>query len=353
MSNIHGELVIFDVSPQDNRNFSRNVCEILGTNLGDCEVIKFKDKDTDIRVNNSVRGKDVFVFQSYTPPIGERKYELELFLDAVGPGGWAQRVTVVMPFLFGSRGERRTRARQAIPAGIVAKDLMNQSAGVLTVDVHAKAIETVYNVLGIRFENLEFEYLVANIVIQGLERGEDISIVTADLGGTKRGYNLRNIIAREYEERGEEMILPMSFANKYRSKVNESEIIGISGDVRDKDIYLIDDIGDTLGTVVGATRAYKDSGARSIKVFLCHPVLSEGSEENLSRLFEEELVDKLYFGNTIPLKPFVKNYDKINIIPLEPFVAEAIRRIHENISISQLRKYRDIMKIYGGKLNLS
>ena len=186
MDDKYGDLIIFDVSPKEHQGFSKKVCEILGVKLGDCEVKKFKDGESDIEINDSVRGKNVFVFQSYVPPIGERKYELELFMDAAGVGGCANRINVVMPYLFGQRGERQTRARQPVPAGVVAKDLMGQASSVLTIDVHTKGIQTVYNVLGIRFEHLEFSYVATNIIMQRLKENTDVVIGTVDVGGAKR-----------------------------------------------------------------------------------------------------------------------------------------------------------------------
>ncbi len=353
MESKYGELAIFDVSPEDCQDFSKNVCKILNVKLGNCAVKKFKDGETDIEINDSVRGKNVFVLQSYVPPLGERKYELELFMDAAGVGGCANRVNVVMPYLFGQRGDRQTRARQPVPSGVVAKDLMNQASSVLCVDVHNKGIQTVYNALGIRFEHLEFSYVAASLVIRRLQTDDNVFIGTVDVGGVKRARVVRDIIAHEYEKTKRQMILPLAIADKHRPKANVAEINTIIGDVKSKDGFIIDDIGDTLGSLKNAVKAYKEAGANNLYVFLCHPVLSPGSEENLTEMIKNGWVNTIYFGNTVPIKPFVKKFgDKIKIIPLEPFVAEAIKRIHFDISISGLHEYEQIMKVYGGQIKL-
>lgn len=352
MDSKYGELAIFDVSPKEHQEFSKNVCKLLDINLGNCEVKKFDDGETDIDIVDSVRGKNVFVFQSYIPPIGERKYELEQFMDAAGAGGCANRINVVMPYLFGQRGDRQTRARQPVPAGIVAKDLQNQAASVLCVDVHNKGIQTFYNLLGIRFEHLEFSYLATSLLIERLKEDDNVFLGTADIGGIKRARSSRDIIAHEYERNGQQMILPLAIADKHRPKANVAEIHAIIGDVKGKDGFIIDDIGDSLGTLKDAGRAYKEAGVNKLVALLCHPVLSRKAEQNLKEIFDKKLFDTIYLGNTVPLKPFVKDFDKIKIIPLEPLVAEAIRRIHLDISISGLHEYEKIMQVYGGQIRL-
>ena len=336
----YGELAIFDVSPPGYCSFSNNVCKILRTFPKELELKKFKDGDTDIQIKESVRGKDVYVFQSYVGPLGERLYELNNFLDAVKAGGSARRVTVVMPCAFGARGERRTRARQPVPTIVIAKMLKANGADqVLTVGIHTTTIGSIYNAIGLGFENLEFEYISAEYIINRLN--ENVIVGAADIGGANRAKKIRNLIA---EKMG--IILPVAIADKYRIKANEAEIDNIIGNVEGKDVFLCDDIGDTLGTMVSAARAYKQKGAQRIFAVLNHAVLGQGYEPRLAQLLDEGLVEELVFGNTIPLKEIALNHPKVKIVPLEPFVAEAIRRINQNESISSLHKYLQIMKVY-------
>jgi len=343
----YGRLVIFDASPYGCQEFSKNVCKYLNVSLSSCKVEKFKDGETNIIIEDSVRGADVFVFQSYTPPIGERKYELELLLDAIVHGGGANRVHVVLPFLFGSRGKRRTRARQPIPTLVFGKSMRGRGVhGIVTVDVHTTVIGSLYNALDLGFENLQFEFIVANIIMTKTKDMNQIVLCSADIGGAKKIKKVRDIIAQETN-----ILLPVALADKYRPQPNVSEINTIIGDVKGKTVYLIDDMGDTMGSIKSAAKAYKEQGAEKIYVILCHPVLGEGSEERLKQIFDEDLVEEIIFGDTIPLKDFTKNYPKIKRVPLEPFVGEAIRRIHEDISISGLHKYDQIMSTYQ-RLNL-
>jgi len=339
----YGRLLVFDASPEGSQEFSKNVCKFLNINLSPCKIEKFKDGETNIIIDESVRGADVFVFQSYTPPIGERKYELELLLDAIIHGGGANRVHVIFPFLFGSRGERRTRARQPIPTLVFARSMKGRGVqGIVTIDVHTTVIGSIYNALQLNFENLQFEFIAANLLIsKGVDSIQNVVLGSADIGGAKRLKKVRDIIADEVGT-----LLPVAFADKYRPEPNVAEIGTIIGDVKGKIIYLIDDIGDTLGSVYSAAKAYKEHGAEKIYAIICHPVLGEGADINLNRIFEEDLVEEFYFGNTMPLKSYAKNNPKIKTISLEPFIGEAIRRIHHDISISGLHKYKTIIKTY-------
>ncbi len=340
----YGELAIFDVSPPEYTQFSKNVCRILRTFLQDIEIKKFKDGDTDIILKESVRGKDVYVFLSYISPLGERLYELNNFLDAVKAGGSARRVTVVMPCAFGARGERRTRARQPVPTIVIAKMLKANGADeVLTVGVHTTTIGSIYNAIGLGFENLEFEYICAEYIITHCNKNfnETVVVGAADVGGANRAKKIRNLVA---EKTG--IILPVVIADKYRIKANEAEIDNVIGDVQGKDVFLCDDIGDTLGTMVSAARAYKQKGARCIFAILNHAVLGDGYETRLSQLLDDGLVEELVFGNTVPLKDAALAHPKVKIVALEPFVAEAIRRINQDESISGLHKYPQVMKTY-------
>jgi len=342
----YGPLAIFDISPSVGRSFAQNVCNILGVPLQQINVDKFRDGETDIKITESVRGKDVYVFQSYIPPLGERLYELQNFLDAVTSGGSASRVTVVFPYTFGSRGERRTKARQPIPTLVVARALKENGAKkVLTVGIHTTTIGSTYNAVGIEFEHLEFEHLAANYILNTAEG--NVVIAAPDVGAASRIRRIRKIIMEEipaHIRRG--INLTLAIADKYRPAENVAEIWDVVGDVKDKIVYIVDDIGDTLGTLKEAAKAYRKKGAKKIYVIINHPVLSPGSEQNLTEILANGIVDEIVFGNTIPLKEFVKNNPKIKIIPIEPFVAEAIRRLHADRSISGLHKYEEIVRAY-------
>lgn len=349
----YGSLALFDVSPPEAHSFAYNVGQVLCNQLKNVEVRKFADGETDIDIPRSVRGKDVYVFQSYIPPLGERLYELENFLDAVTMGGSARRVTVVLPYLFGSRGERRTKPRQSVPTLVVAKNLHNHGASrVVTVCVHTTAIGSIYNAVGLGFENLEFEHLAVNYILN--HAGEQpIVIGSPDVGGAPRVRAVRKILmgsVPEYVRGGLEAAL--AFADKYRPAPNVAEVNEITGNVEGKSVYIVDDIGDTVGTLAAAAKAYRVKGAREVRALLCHPVLSsgkegkKGAEENLKDMLDNGIVDEVIFGNTIPLKPFTAQYTHVRVIPIEPFVAEAIMRLNADESVSGIHDYSQIVRAY-------
>jgi ribose-phosphate pyrophosphokinase len=343
------DLEVFDISPEGSSDFGNRVCEILIQKKvidkkSECSIIKFKDTETDITVSKSVRGKDIYVFQSYTPPLGERLHELYYFLDAVSSAG-AKRVNVVLPFLFGARGERRTRARQPVPSLVIAKNLRaNGANNVITVDVHTKAVCSIYNACNLCFENLDFEYVVGNFLINNISQSDSKNVVLAspDSGGVKRVEEIQRII-----EARTKILFPIAHAQKYRPEPNAAEIKSIVGEVNGKILYLMDDIADTLNTLVAAVDAFEKKGAKEINLICTHPVLSKGFEKNVKILFEKDVVKKIFFGNTIPLKSELDlTHPKVSFFALEPFVAEAIERHHKNMAMSGLHEYDTIVNAY-------
>ena len=149
-----------------------------------------------------------------------------------------------------------------------------------------------------------------------------------------------------------DMYVGLAIADKYRPGPNAAEVNEVVGDVNGKTVYLVDDIWDTGGTIRASSRAYRQKGAAGIKVVICHPVLSPGQDgkagakENLEEILREGLVDEVILGNTNPVKDFAIVHPNVRIMPIEPFVADAIRRIHWNRSVSGIHEYRDIVRAY-------
>ena len=341
---MYGDIAIYDVSPQEARGFSKKVAELLGVSYNDYPdlVTKFKDGETDIKIKDSVRGKDVFVFQSYIPPIGERLYELELFLDAAKAGGAANRVTVVMPYCLGQRGERRTRARQPVPVLTIARNLKTNGADkILTVGIHAAAVGSIFNACGLGFEYLEDEYLVANYIIQ--RKLHDSTIATPDVGAAKRARKIKEIVIQNSPP---EFTVHIAIADKYRPQPDKAEITEAVGNVKDRPVFIVDDIASTLNSIASAVEAYKNKGAREAYIIITHPVLVEGHEKALKKLCDDGFVKEIVFGNTKPVSGLAAENRKIKYLPFEPFVAEAIRRINKDVSISGLHKYSQIISVY-------
>jgi ribose-phosphate pyrophosphokinase len=347
------DLSIYDLSPRDkkyNTRFSRNVCEIIDVMPKKIRVEKFRDGDTDIVINDSVRDQEIFVFQNYIEPIGERKYELELFLDAVTFGGNNRgHITVVLPYAFGSRGERRTRSRQASQSLVFAKSLKTFKVDtLLTGAIHAESVGIAYNAQDIFFEHLEFETVAANYIMREYCDAGRVAITSPDVGGLKRVRKLDKIIndpkVREMEGCNLETITIS--ADKVREKANEIKSSNILDSVEGYDVIIVDDIGDTLGTLINAAKNCKVQGAKSVKALLYHPVLGKGYGSKLDYAFEEGILDELVLGNTIPLKEYAFRHEKVKIIPFEPLFAQAIKSISGNRSMSPLYDYNDTMKHY-------
>jgi len=353
------ELAIYDLSPSvegftkehnPNTKFSRNICSILDVAPSEIDIAKFKDGERDPNIRDSVRGKKIFAFQSYIEPIGERKYELELFLDAVGPGGGNKEgVVVVFPYCFGSRGERRTRPRQAAPTLVFAKSLgAFKGDTLLTGGVHADSIALVYNARDVYVEPLEFETVVANYIIRNYKDNKHVALMSPDDGGLKRVRRIEKVIknpdVREME--GVTLDVITRSAEKIRVKGDEIDSLNLLGSVEGYDVIIVDDVADTLSTLYTAAKNCKDGGAKSIKALMYHATLGDGYETNMKKLFDEGLIDELILGNTVPIKDFAKNHPKVKVLPFEPLFAEAIKRIYENRSMSELYNYAGVIKIY-------
>jgi ribose-phosphate pyrophosphokinase len=341
----YGQIAIVDVSPD--KEFSTNVAKLLNLEPHNTQVDKFKDSETNIRIEQSVRGKDVYIFQSYIPPIGERLYELHNAVSATQSGGEASRVTAVMPYCFGMRGERATGARQSTQAVVVARQLYAMGVDkVITVGLHSEAVQSIFLAVGekegIKVEHLEFEPLAASYIIKTAQERNyrNIVIASPDVGGTKRVRKTRSIVVKNSN-----LDARIAIGDKYRQKQDEAEILEIIGDVRGKQVFLYDDIGDTLGTISGAVQAIKERGAQGIYLMFIHPVLGQGYERNLKQLCDDRFVKEIVFSDTIPLKEIALKCDKVRTIAIEPFIAEAIKRINADKSMSELHKYNEIMGI--------
>lgn len=344
MSN-YGKIAIVDVSP-DNA-FSQHVAKLVDVPPHQTLVDKFKDGETNIRIAESVRGRDVYIFQSYTPPIGERLYELLNGISATQSGGDANRVTVVMPYCFGMRGERPTGPRQSTQAVVVARTLYAMGVDkVITVGLHTESVGSIMLAAGergVKVEHLSFEPLAANYIINTAKEHnlKNIVIASPDAGGTRRIREVRRIV-----DKYSDLKVDLAIGDKQRRQHDQSEVLQIIGDVKGKSVFLYDDIGDTLGTLCAAVQAIKSYGASEVFIINVHPVFGKGYERNLDALCEDRRVKEIVFGNTIPLKEEALLCPKLRIVPIEPFIAEAIKRINQDQSMSELHHYKEIMKIF-------
>ncbi|MBU2497200.1 MAG: ribose-phosphate diphosphokinase [Nanoarchaeota archaeon] len=341
---LHGPLRILDIFDYDDGVLSEDVCKILKEIKGELNIEKFADGDREALIKDSSRGRDIYVFQSYVEPIGERLYELALFLDASKKGGHVQRANVVMPFLFGSRGERRVRARQSVQALVVAKIIKFLGGDlVLTTGMHAPALGTIYNAVGLDgldFENLDLEYVAAKFIINEYN-GKEIAIVSPDVGGAKRVKKLASIVRDNSDIK-----IKMVIGDKEREQANVVKNLELIGSTKDLDTIILDDIADTLGTAKATAKACKEQGANNVIALLYHPVLGEGYENVLEQTLDKHFVDEFLFFDTIPLKDYAKNEKRVKLISCAPFIAEAIKRINVNRTVSGLHEYKQIKEAY-------
>lgn len=354
----YGKIAIVDVSAD--KSFSRNVAKILEIRPHDVKVETFPDSDKKLIVEPSVRGNDVFIFSHYVEPVRENFSLLTDAAYACQQGGKARRLTAVMPYCYGSRGERATRSREAVPIIKVIREL--HAAGienVITMGLHAEAVTTMFELVGINVEHLPFEDLAANYIIRtARENGyRRVAIASPDFGGSKRLELLEKILYNQNKGLLGELVL----GRKQRNGTASTEHKGFVGDVKGQVVFVYDDIGDTLGTAEGLVKAAKAGGAEGAYVIFIHSVSGtpedpekESYKPRLERLCKDEFVRQIVFGNTIPLKSDVAEHEKVRTIPVEPFFAEAIRRSSGDNSMSELREYGNIMAVYDGcriKLN--
>ena len=288
------------------------IAEGLGISLGDMEVEHFADGEFSVYYKDSIRGKDVFLIQS-TYPSSDNMMELLLMIDAAKRAS-AHYIAAVIPYFGWARQDRKDKPRVSIGAKLMA-DLLG-TAGVtrlITMDLHADQIQGFFNV--------PVDHLYASTVfIDYLRSTSDLDrtvVATPDVGGAKRANSYAKFLG-----------VPMVICHKSRAKANEVAEMTIIGDVKDKDVILVDDIVDTAGTICKAADLMMRNGARSVRAIASHAVLSDPATERI----EASSLTEMIFTDSIPLR---KHSDKIHIVSVAGVFAEAIKRVinHESISI--------------------
>ena len=301
-----------------NPPLSASIASELDLPIGRAIVGTFSDGETMIEILENVRGKDVFIIQSTSAPANNNLMELLTMADAMRRSS-AARITAVMPYFGYARQDRRVRsARVPITAKVVA-DMMS-SVGIcriLTVDLHADQIQ------GFFYMPVDNVYstpvMLSDILKQNLE---PLMIVSPDVGGVVR--------ARAMAKRLNDAEL--SIIDKRRSGPNKSEVMHIIGDPRGKNCIIIDDIVDTAGTMCTAATELKKSGALSVRAYITHPVLSGLAVENI----ENSALDEVVVTDTIPLSEEAKKCRKIRVISLAPLLAQALKRVNDEQSVSSM-----------------
>jgi ribose-phosphate pyrophosphokinase len=297
---------------------AQEIARHLMVPLGRAVVGRFSDGEVNVELMENVRGRDVFIVQPTCPPANDNLMELLLLVDACRRSS-AARITAVVPYFGYARQDRRMRgARMAIAAKLVAN--MIASAGVdrlLSVDVHAEQIQG--------FFDIPFDNVYASPVLLGdaWKQGYDnMVVVSPDVGGVVRARAL----AKRLDD------AELAIIDKRRPRPNESKVMNIIGEVKGKTCVMIDDMVDTAGTLCQAAQALKDEGAKRVVAYITHPVLSGGAAEKISK----SVLDEIVVTDTIPLRADAQACRKIRQLSVSALLAETIRRIRDEESVSSL-----------------
>ena len=296
------------------------IAKILGLNLGEIELGKFSDGEIKVKILENVRGHETFVIQSTCAPSNDNLMELMLIIDALKRSS-ASRITAILPYYGYARQDRRVRsARVPISAKVIA-DMMNTVGidRVLTVDLHSESIQGFFDMPA---DNVYATKIMHDDIKSKSSSDEKILVVSPDVGGVVRARALAKFLDES----------DLAIIDKRRATANESKVMNVIGDVKGKSCIVPDDIIDTAGTLCNAADALKDAGAAKVKAYITHPVLSGPAIERISK----SSIDELVVTNSIPLSPDAKKCSKIRVISLAPTLAECIRRLNNEESLSAL-----------------
>jgi ribose-phosphate pyrophosphokinase len=298
-----------------NRGLACEIADALGIPLGHALVAEFKNEETRIRIEDNVRGGDVFVVQPTCKPTDHNIMELLLMIDALKRAS-AQRITAVIPYYGYAKQEKKTAGREPISAKLVANLITTAGADrVLAVDLHAAAIEG--------FFDIPVDHLRAGAVLSAHLRRldlEDVVVVSPDAGGVLRANDFRTRVGAS-----------LAIIAKQRPQPDEAEALEMVGDVRGKTAVLVDDMISTGGTAIEAAHMILDRGAQDVYMYATHAAMTADAIE----LIHHSPLHKLVVTNTIPLPPAMRS-DKIEVLTVAPLLAETIKRIHDHESVSAL-----------------
>ncbi len=303
------------------KEVAQNIADILGLPLSSATVSRFSDGEAQVSIEESVRGKNVFIIQSTCEPVNDNLMELLVMVDALRRAS-AGRITAVIPYFGYARQDRRAKPRDPISAKLVSR--LIEVAGVdqvLTMDLHANQIQGFFE---IPVDNLMGTSVLTPHFVKMVDGHTDEWIVVSpDHGSVNR--------CRAFAEK---LGLPLAIIDKRRQKANSSEVMNIIGDVKGKKVILCDDMVDTAGTLCNGAKALVEiGGAKYVVACATHGVLSGPAIQRLT----DSVIDKLLLLDTIPLAPS-KKCAKIEMLSVAPILADAIKRIVEDDSVSELIK---------------
>jgi ribose-phosphate pyrophosphokinase len=299
-----------------NPELAKEIAHYLGTRLSQADIKNFADGELYVRIKESVRGKDTFVIQPTCKPVNENLMELLLMIDALKRAS-ANSITAVMPYFGYARQDRKTSGREAISAKLAADLLTTAGADrVVGMDLHTGQLQGFFNVLT--------DHLYATPVLLGYIQSlnlQDIVVVSPDAGGVER--------ARVYAKK---LNAPIAIVDKRRTGHNMAEVSHVIGDVAGRTAILVDDMIDTAGTICSGAKLLMDEGAKAVYVMAAHPVFSGPAVERL----EASCIQEVIVTNSIPLSYEAAQVEKIKQLSIATLLGEAIARIHDAESVSEM-----------------
>ena len=314
VSNDNRRALVF--SGRANQKLTEEICKYMDVPLGKTVIRDFSDKEIYVKIEENVRGGDVFVVQSTCFPGNTNLMELLIMIDALRRAS-AKRITAVIPYYGYARQDRKNEPRVPITSKLVADLVVTAGADrVLTVDLHAGQIQG--------FFNIPVDHLFAiNVLIDYIkeQKLEDLIVISPDAGGVER--------ARAYAKR---LNSSLAIIDKRRDIPNEAKAMNIIGDVKGKIAFIVDDMIDTAGTLMEATDALLEAGAREVHACCSHPVLSGPAGERIA----SSPIKTVITTNTIPLNGELEKNSKIKVLSVASLLGEAILRIHQETSVSSL-----------------
>jgi len=299
------------------KELAKEVAQYLGITVADATVATFSDGEIMVHINENVRGTDVFILQPTCTPVNKNIMELLLIVDALKRAS-SGRITAVIPYYGYARQDRKVQPRVPISAKLVADIIAAAGTNrLLTVDLHAGQIQGFFN---IPVDNL----YAAPVLVEYIRKNYDLKnlvIVSPDAGGVER--------ARAFAKR---LQCSIAIVDKRREVMNVSQVMNVIGEVEGKDAIILDDMVDTGGTTIQAVGALKDKGVNQVFAACTHAVLSGSAVEGVNKSIIKELI----VTNTIPLDSKKEQCKKLTVLSIAPLLGEAIKRIHEESSISSL-----------------
>ena len=298
-----------------NPALAKEICDYLGLPLGEAFVGRFNNGEVQIMIDESVRGKDVFIIQPTSYPVNDNLMELMVMADALKRAS-ARHITAVVPYYGYARQDRKTRGREPITAKLVAN--LMQTSGItrlVTVDLHAGQIQGFFDV---PVDHLYGASILAKYINE--KNLEDVIVVSPDLGGVTRARDLADRIGA-----------PIAIIEKKRPEPGVAKVMNLIGDVKGKNCIIVDDIVDTAGSLVEGAKALEEFGAKSVTAAVTHAVLTDPASERIANSNIKELI----VTNTMPLPENCK-LENITQLSVAPLLGEAIMRIFHEVSVSNL-----------------